>query len=441
MRTDGSVVCWGGNDDGKGGDFIGQATPPEGDFVSVSAGGVHTCGVKADGYAVCWGWNLYGQAMPPGETPAPTPTLVPAPMPTATTTPLRPAVPAPTATPTSASGNGKYDTDVDGLIEVSNLEQLNAIRYDLDGDSIPDSDSDAAVYGNAFPTGTEAVCNNGNGYELARPLDFDEVGSYASGIVNTGWMIGMGWLTIGSSDHGFDAIFDGNGHTVSNRYIYRITISYYTNTAGLFGYIGYIGRSGVIRELGLLDVNVTGIYGVSALAGDNSGTISASYANGNVSGSGVNIGGEHISGTGGLAGFNGGTIIASYANGSVLGRGVTVGGLIGANDSSGTIIASYATGRVSSSSIYEFVGGLVGSNSGKATSGFWDTQASAYETDVGDGDSTGVEGKTTAELQSPTGYTGIYATWNADGSDSWDFGTSSRYPALKVDLDGDGATT
>ena len=319
MRTDGSVVCWGGNDDGEGGDFIGQATPPEGDFVSVSAGGVHTCGVKADGYAVCWGWNLYGPAMPPGETPAPTPTLVPAPMPTATTTPLRPAVPAPTATPMSASGNGKYDTDVDGLIEVSNLEQLNAIRYDLDGDGIPDSDSDAAVHGNAFPTGTEAVCNNCNGYELARPLDFDEVGSYASGIVNTGWTIGMGWLPIGSSDDGFDAIFDGNGHTFSNLYIYRITISYYTNTAGLFGYIGYIGRSGVIRELGLLDVNVTSIYGVSALAGDNSGTISASYANGNVSGE---------EGVGGLIGRNSGPVSASYATGAVSGE-EEVGGLIG----------------------------------------------------------------------------------------------------------------
>ena len=31
----------------------------------------------------------------------------------------------------SQSGNGKYDTDGDGLIEVSHLEQLDAIRYDL----------------------------------------------------------------------------------------------------------------------------------------------------------------------------------------------------------------------------------------------------------------------------------------------------------------------
>ena len=30
----------------------------------------------------------------------------------------------------SQTANGKYDTDGDGLIEVSNLEQLDAIRYD-----------------------------------------------------------------------------------------------------------------------------------------------------------------------------------------------------------------------------------------------------------------------------------------------------------------------
>lgn len=63
-------------------------------------------------------------------------------------------------------------------------------------------------------------------------------------------------------------------------------------------------------------------------------------------------------------------------------------------------------------------------------------------------------GKTTAELQTPTGYTGIYTGWlldfdNADGDfddttgvdDFWDFGTSGQYPALKADLNGDGVAT
>ena len=33
---------------------------------------------------------------------------------------------------------GDYDTDDDGLIEISTLEQLDAVRYDLDGDGVPD---------------------------------------------------------------------------------------------------------------------------------------------------------------------------------------------------------------------------------------------------------------------------------------------------------------
>ena len=71
-----------------------------------------------------------------------------------------------------------------------------------------------------------------------------------------------------------------------------------------------------------------------------------------------------------------------------------------------------------------------------------------------DGPANGITGKTTAELQAPTGYTGIYAEWlidldNADRDfdittgvdDYWDFGTSSQYPALKADIDGDGIAT
>ena len=57
---------------------------------------------------------------------------------------------------------------------------------------------------------------------------------------------------------------------------------------------------------------------------------------------------------------------------------------------------------------------------------------------------TGVTGQTTTALQTPTGYSGIYADWNVDldgdtrTDDPWDFGTASQYPALSVDFDGDG---
>ena len=49
-----------------------------------------------------------------------------------------------------------------------------------------------------------------------------------------------------------------------------------------------------------------------------------------------------------------------------------------------------------------------------------------------------MDGKTTAELQSPTGYTGIYQEWNLDldgdgrPDNLWNFGTESDYPALNT---------
>ena len=50
VLRDGSVQCWGDDD-------FGKATPPEGEFASVSAGGAHTCGVRTDGSVVCWGYD------------------------------------------------------------------------------------------------------------------------------------------------------------------------------------------------------------------------------------------------------------------------------------------------------------------------------------------------------------------------------------------------
>ena len=58
LRADGSAVCWGYNE-------YGQATPPVGEtFAAISSGYFHTCGLRADGSVVCWGRNDYGQATP-----------------------------------------------------------------------------------------------------------------------------------------------------------------------------------------------------------------------------------------------------------------------------------------------------------------------------------------------------------------------------------------
>ena len=94
VRSDGSVACWGSDEDG-------QATPPAGSFVSVSAGVVHTCGVRSDGSVACWGSDEDGQATPPAGSFSPTPPRAaePTPAPTPEPEPTTPTA-APTSTPT-----------------------------------------------------------------------------------------------------------------------------------------------------------------------------------------------------------------------------------------------------------------------------------------------------------------------------------------------------
>ena len=190
----------------------------------------------------------------------------------------------------------------------------------------------------------------------------------------------------------------------------------------------------------MVDANVTGVNKVGVMAGWNLGTITASYAAGVVNGADK---------VGGLAGDNSvsGRITASYANVAVRGGG-HAGGLVGDNGNTGKITASYATGPVSGSS---HVGGLAGENGSSAgiAASYFDTEKSGLTDAVGTGETSGAAGKTTAELQTPTSRSGIYADWNVDvdnadgddnpateGDDPWRFGSSRQYPVLRVDFGG-----
>ena len=59
VKTAGLVGCWGNN-------ITGQASPPDGSFVSVSAGVENSCGVRNDSKVECWGRDRYGLLAPPG---------------------------------------------------------------------------------------------------------------------------------------------------------------------------------------------------------------------------------------------------------------------------------------------------------------------------------------------------------------------------------------
>ena len=273
-------------------------------------------------------------------------------------------------TVSSQSGNGKYDTDGDGLIEIQYLEQLDAIRYDTDGDGWADSVSDTEAYEAVFPVnGSQLVCNEGCiGYELTRSLDFDSAASYANGI-NQDWRTGNGWRSI----YNFQATLDGNGNAISNLYSNSRDESgdWFRpgQSGGLFHNI--FGTSSVIKGIRLLNVNVTQDFGVGALAGENRGTIIHCYATGSV----TSYSRDGSGSIGGLVGENyRGTISHSYAEVAVTSSGKSdfVGGLVGRQagrwEDQGTISNSYATGSVTSNG--DYVGGLVGYNAGTVSGSY-----------------------------------------------------------------------
>ncbi len=322
-----------------------------------------------------------------------------------------------------------YDGDNDSLIEVSNLFQLNAIRWDLDGDG---SATDPA-YAAAFPGASAGMgCPSAGctGYELTADLDFDTDDTGSVDSRDGYWNDGEGWDPIGEAhNRSFAATFEGNGHTVSNLFIDRV----HTNDIGLFG---NTSAGSVIRNVGLLSAGITGSWSSGGLVGYNRGTITESYVAGNVTGSnrvgdlvgwnhGGTVTGSYATGNatgsryvGGLIGLNMGTVGNSYTTGNVTGV-ESVGGLVGDNYT-GTVTNSYATGNVTGETL---VGGLVGENDdGTVTDSYWDTETTGLST------SDGGTGKTTVELRSPISNSGIYATWD---NAAWDFGTSEQYPVLK----------
>ena len=382
------------------------------------------------------------------------------------------------------------DDDGDGLVDIYTLDDLDAIRYQLDGRGYRPDDRAELVMRGCPATGC-------NGYELMNSLDFNADTSYHTTSNKVIWTTASGWDLLGREDNRFNGLFDGNGHTISGLYINREGFP-----AGLFF---AMESNSEIKHVGLLDINISGgddvgalisrnygsiinsyaaigtVVGVNRVGGlvgrtgteakvissfadvsvkvadrnagglvsVNNGSIINSYAVGKVNG-GINVG------TGGLVGENFGSIINSYATGEVdaedgfwcgglvganyrsikntYARGIVsgvhrVGGLVGINLGGSSIAYSYATGTVDGG---DHVGGLVGVNNGDITTSYWDTDAS------GRPDSAGGDPKTTTELQSPimTGSitTAIYYGWSEDG---WDFGGSNRYPALNYVKGGD----
>ncbi len=321
-------------------------------------------------------------------------------------------------------GKTDYDEDNDGYIDIATHAQLNAVRWDLDANGDPASGS-ASAYNTAFPlrfTGTAGrmgcPSSGCTGYELTADIDLDTNGDGSHTSADEYYNLGSGWDPLGNdSGSQFTGDFKGNGYIIDNMVINRST----RDDAGLFG-----ANSGAstIESLGVTNANVTAREYVGILVGTSYGPVIACYTTGAVSASVADVGGLI-----GLMNGNTTSVTSSYSTASVSGGASNGGGLVG-RVVSASVTNSYSTGSVTNTD--SPMGGLIGeSSSATVTASYWDTTTS------GRASSNGGAGQTTSGLQTPTGYTGIYADWNANidgetgGDDPWDFGSPGWYPSLK----------
>ncbi len=186
--------------------------------------------------------------------------------------------------------------------------------------------------------------------------DLQNVSTNVSGTYALGRNIDAGSIANFTPIQNFTGLLDGQGQTIAN-----VTIASTAQNVGLFG---SIGSAGVVRNLNLAHVTVSGLGSqfVGTLAGTNAGTIS------NVSASDVAVSVGSNGNGGGLVGLNSGTITNGFATGDVTGEAgtngfTTLGGLAAMN--LGSISSSFASVAVGSPDVANLqAGGLVGSNSG-----------------------------------------------------------------------------
>jgi hypothetical protein len=174
--------------------------------------------------------------------------------------------------------------------------------------------------------------------------------------VTSSWNEGRGFEPIGRcievgngscEGEAFSGALYGNGRSITGLYIDRPD----ENMTGMFG---GIDAGGVVTNLTLEDVNVTGgdFNRVGSLVAASVGTVDGVRVTGEVTGENFNVGG--------VVGANDGDVVRSYADVKVEGV-AAVGGLIGNTGSNSTVERSYAAGDVLAE---RRAGGLVGRNIG-----------------------------------------------------------------------------
>lgn len=182
----------------------------------------------------------------------------------------------------------------------------------------------------------------------------------------------------------FDGVFDGNGHT-----IYNININSGSGTAG---FIGTLGSNGMVKNLCLSNVNITGNgYYIGGFVGNCKGTILQCGISGIVTGS---------NGVGGIAGhIESGLIQDCYSKATVNATSQVGGGIVGWGGG-GTVNNCWSAGAATSGDGY-WQGGVVGYNPSASVTNNYYLSGTASSGVAGNGD-TGAAAKSSSEFSNGT---------------------------------------
>jgi len=214
---------------------------------------------------------------------------------------------------------------------------------------------------------------------------------------------GAGWMPVGTSANPFTGGFDGDYHTITGLFINRPG----TANVGFFGAVNSV----TIKNLGLINVNISGSYYVGGLCGRTVAItqFSKCYTTGIVVGGSSYVGGF----VGALQGTT--ATINCYSAASVSGSSM-VGGFCG--ETYCDISNCYSVGVVSGSS---YIGGFCGykEQTHTMTSCYYDSETSG-RSDTGKG-----EPKTTVQMKQQA----TFVNW--DFNNVWDINEGISYPFLR----------
>lgn len=223
----------------------------------------------------------------------------------------------------------------------------------------------------------------------------------------TAWNGGAGFDTLGGVVTSFTGSLDGQGHVIQNLYINRPGELY-------IGMFSWIGAAGVVKNLGIVDANITGLSGFTGVVVSyNAGTLTKVYTTGSVQGGNYAAGIEGYSADG--------SVTDAYTDVTITSSGHYSGGIVG-YFFGGTITRTYAVGHLSGGSL----GGAVGLRVfGTASSTFYNTET------TGTGSSDGGTGKTTAQMMTQSTFDGWNFTVVGNGTiGSW---IMAGYPHFQME--------